>query len=117
MIILQPTTDSQTFNILLNVTKSQLPLTNVSFALRDAATDTTNSFTGSVAADGFTQDATVAFTGLVEGAKYELVVTHNNRVIGREVAFVTAQNLETYTIAEGQFVYFAGEQNRNHVIF
>ena len=74
MIILQSTTDAQTFNTLLNVDKSSLPLNNITFELRDPVEDSTESAQGTLVADGFTQDATVAFVGLQEGAKYELEV-------------------------------------------
>ena len=118
MIILEPIADEQTFNILLNVDRDDLPLDVVTFTLRNPVTDNTEIYTGRLDANGFIQTATVTFTELVEGGKYELTVFHGQNELGKEVVFATGQNLETYSLNHGQFVYFDTEdQNRNHVIF
>ena len=118
MIILNPIADEQTFNILLNVERDTLPLDVVTFTLRDPVTDKTDIYTGRLDAKGFIQTATVTFTELREGGRYELTVFHGQNELGKEVVLATGQTLENYSLNQGQFVYFDTEdQNRNHVIF
>ena len=109
MIVLQATNAEQRFNIIANIDEALLPLDGVVFRFRNV--DDTINVTGSLDKNGFRQTATIT-VDLRDGEDYDLTVLNGNTEIYRDTVFVTNQDIDTFSINEGDFTYFNFDDNR-----
>lgn len=108
MIVLRDQNTEQTFRINANVDANALPLSGVIFSFQSATT--TIEVEGSLLRDGFRQQATIT-VDLSGESDYDLTVRNGSTVIYKDTVFVTSLNIDTYSINDGQFVYFDSMAN------
>ena len=116
MILLQKTTDPQTVTILADVDRDDLPLAGVSFDFTDLYSGSLITATGTLTRSGIATTAEIT-VDLREDSKYDLRVTSNSIEIYKDTVFITNQSPETYSVNNGDYVFFdTGITNNNALI-
>ena len=104
MIVLKASNQAQTFHIIANISSDMLPLSDVAFQFTSPGGTIINA-DGALAKDGFRQLATVT-VDLGNEQDYDLEVLHEGTLIYKDTVFVTNQDIDTYSINDGQYTYF-----------